>query len=1077
MDVGTWLIGLGLGQYEAVFRESEIDADVLTELTDQHLKDLGIALGHRLKLLRAIRQLAGELAAEAPETPKPHGAADRRQLTVMFCDLVDSTALTVQLDPEDMGDLLRAFQRAVTTSVTRFDGHVAKWTGDGASIYFGYPRAHEDDAERATRASIALIEAVARLRREHSVDLEVRIGISTGLVVVGELIGEGEALERGVVGDTPNLASRLQALAQPDTVVVSESTRRLLGRTFELKALGPLELKGFKAPVPAWVIVGERENVSRFDASRSEAMTPFVGREQEVALLVNRWRRAAKGEGQVVLLSGEAGIGKSRILAALRERIGDERYLTFRYQCSPHHVNDAFYPVIGQIWHGAGFVSGEPAASRLDKLEMMISHTGLESGDIAPYLASLLAIPTDGRYPALEMAPSEQKERTIAAMIALVVGFAKTAPLLMLVEDAHWIDPTSLDLLGRIVDRVQHLAVLYVVTSRTEFTAPWVGRPHVTALSLNRFERSQAVTMIDRIMSSKALPAEVLDQIIAKTDGVPLFVEELTKSVLESGLLREENGAYVLASALTPLAIPSTLHDSLTARLDRLSPTKETAQIGAAIGREFSKTLLEAVSPLKGAALDAALRQLMEAELIYSRGTPPNISYAFKHALVQDAAHASLLRGRRQRIHADIAQALQQHVGEEEYLPATIAHHYPEAGLSMQAALSWLAAAELALSQSAPMEADHHAATGLALIPSIEAGPERDALELSLLVARANALVPLRSISAPETFAAMTEAKRVLDRGVGTDIQRVSILFGLCSATTLLARMQPAFELAHQIIEVSERQDDPIHRVVAYRMLGTNQFFAGQHREALRSLENGKKYRDPHRQRALSYRFGWDPSLAILAFEGLVRLSLGLIDSAARISEQVRTELSNHCHAATVASATFCVTTWPELVLGDLAGLERDSGELVAYCADKKVEQIRLLAKFHYAFARAMRDPTDDNIAVQRAALDAVRSAGGYVGNSLNICNLVEVSLIAGDRERAESDLADGFAFVQQSGEQYWLADLHRLSGQVALRQPMPDRSRAEGCFGKAIEIAKNQDARLLELRAATDLARLWRDT
>src|SRR6266851_3682930 len=659
MDVGTWLSGLGLSQYEAVFRESAIDADVLTELTDQHLKDLGVALGHRLKMLRAIRELAGEAPVKA-SAAKPQDAADRRQLTVMFCDLVDSTALTARLDPEDVGDLLRAFQHAVAAAVTRFDGHVAKWTGDGASVYFGYPRAHEDDAERATRASIALIEAVARLRRERSVDLEVRIGISTGLVVVGELIGEGEALERGVVGDTPNLASRLQALAEPDTVVVSESTRRLLGRTFELKALGPRELKGFKAPVPAWVIVGERDNVSRFEASRSEAMTPFVGREQEVALLVNRWRRAAKGEGQVALLSGEAGIGKSRILAALRERIGDERYLTFRYQCSPHHVNDAFYPVIGQIWRGAGFVSGEPAASRLDKLEMMISHTGLESSEIAPYLASLLAIPTDGRYPALEMAPSEQKERTIAAMIALVAGFAKTAPLLMLVEDAHWIDPTSLDLLGRIVDRVQHLAVLYVVTSRAEFAAPWVGRPHVTALSLNRFERSQAVTMIDRIMSSKALPAEVLDQIIAKTDGVPLFVEELTKSVLESGLLREENGAYVLASVLTPLAIPSTLHDSLTARLDRLSPIKEIAQI---------------VSPITGQALRDALRQLMETELIYGRGAPPKATYIFKHALVQDTAYVSLLRSRRQRIHADIAQALKERFADEEHPAAMIAHH------------------------------------------------------------------------------------------------------------------------------------------------------------------------------------------------------------------------------------------------------------------------------------------------------------------------------------------------------------------------------------------------------------------
>ena len=535
MDVGTWLSGLGMGQYEAIFRESEIDADVLTELTEQHLKDLGVSLGHRLKMLRAIRELAGDAAIRAPEPPKQQDAADRRQLTVMFCDLVDSTALTTQLDPEDMGDLLRAFQRVVATSVARFDGHVAKWTGDGASVYFGYPRAHEDDAERATRASITLIEGVARLRRERRVALEVRVGISTGLVVVGELIGEGEARERGVVGDTPNLASRLQNLAEPGTVVVSESTRRLLRRTFELKGLGPLELKGFKAPVLAWSVIREIENVMRFEASRSEAMTPFVGREQEVALLVNRWRRAAKGEGQVVLLSGEAGIGKSRILAALRERIGGEQRLTFRYQCSPHHVNDAFYPVIGQIWRGAGFVGGEPAAVRLDKLEAMIVRAGCESSEIVPYLASLLAIPTEGRYPVLEMAPSEVKERTIAAMIALVVGFARTTPLLMLIEDAHWIDPTSLDLLGRIVEKVQDLAVLYVVTARPEFTAPWPSRPHITTLALNRFERSQAVTMIDRIMSHKALPAEVLDQIVAKTDGVPLFVEELTKSVLEFG--------------------------------------------------------------------------------------------------------------------------------------------------------------------------------------------------------------------------------------------------------------------------------------------------------------------------------------------------------------------------------------------------------------------------------------------------------------------------------------------------------------------------------------------------------------
>jgi tetratricopeptide (TPR) repeat protein len=976
-----------------------------------------------------------------------------------------------------MGDLLRAFQRAVAAAVTRFDGHVAKWTGDGASVYFGYPRAHEDDAERATRASIALVEAVGRLRRERGLALEVRIGISTGLVVVGELIGEGEARERGVVGDTPNLASRLQTLAEPDTVVVSESTRRLLGRNFELQPLGPQELKGFRSPVPAWSVLRVSENVNRFEASRSEAMTPFVGREQEIALLINRWRRATKGEGQVALLSGEAGIGKSRILAALRERVGDERHLALRYQCSPHHGNDAFHPLIGQIWRGAGFVSGEPTAARLDKLETMILSAGLDVGEIVPCLASLLAIPTEGRYPALEMSPSEVKERTIAVLIAMVVGIAKSVPVVMLLEDAHWIDPTSLDLAGRLVERVQDLAVLIVITARPEFVAPWIGRPHFTAVALNRFERSQVVTMIDRIMSSRALPDEVLDQIIAKTDGLPLFVEELTKSVLESGLLREENGAYVLAAALTPLAIPSTLHDSLTARLDRLSPIKEIAQIGATIGREFSYDLLEAVSPIRGRALQNALQQLMETELIYRRGTPPKASYIFKHALVQDTAYVSLLRGRRQRIHADIAQALKERSAKEEYQPAIIAHHFAEAGLAEQAAPYWLAAAELALSQSAPVEAEHHASAGLALIPRVTEGPERDALELGLLVARANAMIPLKSISAPETFAALADAKQLLDRGVGTDLQRVSILYGLCSASTLTARLQQALDFVHQIIEVAERQDDPTYRVVGYRQLGTLRFYAGKNREALQSLQKGNQYCDPRRQRALGYRFNWDQGLALLSFEVLVRLSLGLLDSAAQLGERVRIELLSHGHATTVASATFSSQTWPKLVLGDLEALERESAELAAYCAEKRVEQIRLLASYHCAYACAMRDPAETNIAGLRGALDALRRSGGNAGNSIIKSNLAEALLTAGDLAGAEAVLEEGFAFVEQSGERYWLADLHRLCGHVALGRPEPDRLRAEACFKKAIEVARGQEARLLELRAAADLARLWRDT
>jgi class 3 adenylate cyclase len=1070
MDVGSWLGSLGLDQYQALFREQQIEADILSELTDQHLSEIGIPLGHRLRILRAIREFADGSAESGPQQ-----GPERRQLTIMFCDLVGSTALTAQLDPEDMADLIRAFQRAVAAAVARYDGLVAKWMGDAAMVYFGYPRAHEDDAERAARAALALIEIVADLRREHDAALEVRIGISTGLVVVGELTGEGDARMRGLVGDTPDLAMRLQGSAEPGTIVVSETTRRLLGKAFELLHLGPRTFRGFDVPVETWQVVRAPENVSRFEASRSGALTPFVGREAELALLVERWRSAANGQGRVALLSGEAGIGKSRTLAMLREQIAGERYLVLRYQCSPHHVNDAFHPVIGQIWHAAGFVSGEAAGARLNKLEMMIESTGLASREIVPLLAALLAIPTGQRYPPLDAAPSEFRERTIAALIALTVQAATQVPLLMIVEDGHWIDPTSLDLTSRLVEQLQHLPVLLVMTLRPEFPPPWIGRPHVTALTLNRLERDQAITMIDRVVAGKKLPPEVLEQIVAKTDGVPLFMEELTKSVLESGLLREQNGAYVLASALTPLAIPSTLHDSLTARLDRLAPIKETAQIGAAIGREFSHGLLEAISPIKGRALDDVLRQLIEADLIHSRGAPPKAVYVFKHALVQDVAYGSLLRSRRQRIHAHIAWAVRQRLTDEEYPPATIAHHFTEAGLDEQAARSWLAAAELALSQSAPVEAERQAAAGLSLIAGIEPGASRDALELGLLVARANALVPLKSISAPETVAALMAAKRLLDKGIGTDLQRVSILYGLCSANTLTARMKPALDFAHQIIEVAGRQNNSAYQLVGYRHLGTLHFYAGNNREALANLRKGYAHRDARRQKALSYRFGWDQGIAILSFEVLVRLSLGLLDSATRIRDQVDAELADHNHATTVASARFCVTIWPAFALRDVETLERGCAELAAYCADKKVEQIRLLSGLLGACAGAMREPSESRIASVRKAHVALRQSGGNIGNSIILSNIADAFLMAGDLAEAELALQDGFAFVEQSGERYWLADLHRLKGQVALRQTEPDQPHAEACFRQAIEVARGQDARLLELRAATDLARLWR--
>ena len=1076
MDVGDWLRTLGLGRYEASFRQHQIDEAILPKLTVEDLKELGVTIvGHRRKLIVAIGGLTDspvESCAVGKSWPG-EAAVDRRQLTVMFYDLVGSTSLAAQLDPEDMGDLIRAFQRATATAVTRFEGHVAKLMGDGALVYFGYPRAHEDDAERAARAGLAVLEAVRTLGRERGLALEARGGIATGLVVVGELMGEGEARERGVVGETPNLAARLQALAVPGTVVVSETTRRLLGETFELQALGPQSLKGIAAPVPAWSILCEAENVSRFEALHATGMTPLVGRKQEVALLLERWQDASAGQGQAVLLSGEAGIGKSRILSALRERIG-ERSIVLRYQCSPHHINDAFHPIIGQISRAANLIVGEPPQIQLDKLEAMISSSGLEVSKIAPFVASLLSLPAAERYPALPMTPNELRERTIAALFALFVELTKEAPVLALLEDAHWIDPTSLDVFSRLVGRLSGLHALLVVTFRPEFAAPWLGQTHVTSLALDRIGRRHAVTMIQQITGGMTLPEEVLEQIVVRTDGVPLFVEELTKTVLESGLLREASGSYVLGATLSPLAIPSTLQDSLMARLDRLAPIKEIAQIGAAIGREFSYRLLEAVSPIKGAELGNALSQLVASELVHQRGAPPDATYIFKHALVQDTAHASLLRSRRQRIHADIAKALAERFAHHaESVPAIMAHHYTEAGLSEAATQYWVKAAEQALSRSACSEANRYVEAGLALISRLADGSRRQSLELALQLARANALSSLKGYAASEMVAALDAAKKILDLGIGSDLQRFSVLNGLCSAYYIAAKLEPALSIALEIVEVADRRDETTYKLVGHRLLGTMQFLKGQNREALKSLQTAECHRDPARERQLSFRFAYDPGLAVPCWKIAACCLFGSLDQASQLIWQVQVELPHHTHAPTVAACIWFTSVFPNLILGDFAACERHSDELVRFCIEKKLDHWKQFGTVFLACARARREPNNENITALRAAIEVKHRSGASIGDSLYMSQLAEALLTARKVNDAEATLKEAFTFVEQSGERFWLPELHRLNGRLELARAQPNRMRAQTHFLQSLELARRQESRLLELRSAIDLAQL----
>src|SRR6516165_1591353 len=686
-QIGNWLEKLGLRQYAQRFAENDIDFDVLSDLTDQDLKEIGVtSLGHRRKLLRAIANLKGveqitpavAVADAPPVTPRAADTAERRQVTVMLSDLVGSTALSARMDPEDLRELIAAYHKCIAEAVRRFGGFVAQSLGDGVLVYFGYPEAHEDDAERAVRAGLEVIAALSAIKT--SASLRVRIGVATGLVVAGDLMAPSEAHERGIVGETPNLAARLQAIAEPNTVVIGEATRRLLGDLFQLRYLEARDLKGIAGPTRAWAVLRASSVASRFEALHATGLTVLVGRNEEFELLLRRWQRAKSAEGQVVLLSGEAGIGKSRLTAALLENLATEPHARLRYFCSPQHTSSALYPIIGQMERAAGLVHDDTPQARLDKLDAVLAQTSTSIEDAALF-AEMLSLPNDGRYPRLELTSEQRRQRTLDALILQIKALTRSSPVLMIFEDAHWADPTSLEALGRAVDRIATLRVLLIVTFRPEFDPPWIGRPHVTALAINRLAQREVGAMIDSVVGNKLIPANIRQDIVERTDGVPLFVEEMTKAVLEAG----SEGAAEHAAAVVPLpasAVPASLHASLMARLDRLGTAKEVAQIGAVIGREFSHALLAVMVRQPEAELGSAVDRLIAAGLLFRQGVPPHATYLFKHSLVRDAAYGTLLRQPRRALHARIAETLESQFADvAERQPELLARHCREAGL------------------------------------------------------------------------------------------------------------------------------------------------------------------------------------------------------------------------------------------------------------------------------------------------------------------------------------------------------------------------------------------------------------
>jgi class 3 adenylate cyclase/predicted ATPase len=1070
VDIGDWLRSLGLERYAQAFSENDVDTEILPSLTADDLIGLGVgSIGHRRKLFDAIAALragapSGTALGPAPAPPlEPESSgAERRQLTVMFCDMVGSTELSSRLDPEDYREVIAAYHRTVAASVAGLDGFVAKYMGDGVLIYFGYPSAHEDDTERAVRAGLDVIHAVRRLDVK-SVELACRVGIATGLVVVGDLIGEGADQEQSVVGETPNLAARLQALAEPGAVVIAAATRRLVGDRFEYRDLGSVEVKGIAGPVPAWQVLRQSAVESRFEALRGSALTPLIGRDEEIDLLLRRWARAKAGDGQVVLISGEPGIDKSRLTAELDERLRADPHLCLRYFCSPYHQDSALHPFTDQFGRTAGFARDDPPEARLEKLEALLARSAPPEADIA-LLADLMSLPVSQRHPLPNLSPRRKKELTLAALMRRLEGLARRQPIAVVFEDAHWIDPTSRELLDLTVERVANLPVLLIITFRPEFQPPWTGQPQVAMLALNRLDRRDRTALVMQIAGDKPLPNGVIDQITERTDGVPLFAEELTKSVLESG---------------APLVgIPTTLHDSLMARLDRLASVRQVAQTGAAIGREFSYPLLRTVSRLDEDELQTALARLVSSELVFQRGAPPDAVYSFKHALVQEATYSSLLRSRRQQLHAQIADALEAQSPElMENQPELFGQHYAEAGLVEKSVACWGKAGRRSITRSAMAEAAAQLQKGLDQLALLPDTPERQLQELELCSALGHAVLSVKGQAAPETGQAYARARELWEQ-LGRPSEFFHVAYGQDRYYAVRGELDLALCLEEDLLRLSRQRNDSNGLLLGHRSSGRTLLLAGKFSAARLHLEAGTALLeaeaalyDQISDRSLVQHYatlrGSDPIL------GFVLFCLGFPDQAVAESNAVIAEAQRRAHPPALVGALAFGARLHSLT-GDDAALNSQADQLVAVATEQGFAYWCAMGTVLSGWAKVKNGDVMAGLSLLHSGTGAFRATGAGAWTPYFLGLLAMAHAIAGEIEEALARLDDALEIVEKTGERWFAAELNRYKGELLLRQGHPDA--VEELYRKALGIAREQEAKLWELRAAVSLARFWRD-
>ncbi len=1085
----------GRVSYSALRRRFEIDEAYLNDLKDELLfaypvtdeNDRGLVWnGNTDARLETTNQPAQpkpvveqtQPVQETSSSGAPHTPdAERRQLTVMFIDMVGSTSLSGELDPEDLRDVVREYQKVCSDVIQRYDGHVAQLLGDGLLVYFGFPSAHEDDAHRAVRTGLGIVEAIGNLNigleEEKSLRLAVRLGIHTGLVVVGEMGGEGRQ-EQLALGEAPNVAARIQGLAEPDTVVISADTYRLIQGYFACDSLGEHDLKGVSEPVPVYRVLNPSGAQNRLDITSPRGLTPLVGRESESTLLFERWAQAKDGHGQVVLLRGEAGIGKSRLVQVLKDHVADEPHAQEEYRCSPYHMNSAFYPLADLLQRKLNWQPEETADEKLRKLETVLAQTHLDVNTAVPLFTTLLSLPLpDDRYPPIQLSSQQQRQQTLEAFLQLVLFTAEQHPVLFIVEDLHWVDPSTLEFLALLIDQTPTTAIFVLLACRPEFQPTWAHRSYMIEVSLNRLSRPQVEQIATQVARGKALPADVIEQLVDKSDGVPLFVEEMTKAVLESGVLEEANGQYELSGSISSLAIPATLQDSLMARLDRLVTAKAVAQYAAVIGRQFSYELLQAVSDLDQGTLQRELIRLVEAELIYQRGLPPQATYLFKHALVVTTAYESLLKSTRQQYHQRIATVLETQFPEvTESQPELLAHHLTEAGLSKQAVSYWQKAGQQASERSAHQEAISHLTTGLSLLQTLPESLECHQLELPLQTALGAASIMVRGYSAPEVEVAYTRA-RLLCQQLG-DTQDVShVLLGLWRFYNTRSNFPLARQLGEELLGLAERRDESPLYVVAHLTVGATCMWMGELNSAHRHLEEGISRYTPSHQSVPMFRAGQDPGVACRAFtawtlwlRGYPAQALACIHEARELAAELAHPFSdvfaldvacmvcqfrreaqdvyNHAEAAVTLSTEHGFTLW----LAQTAYL-RGWALTVLGQREKGLTQMCQRLKDLNATGAEVFTPYFLTLLAE-----------GY-------CNLNRVN-------EGLNVLKDGLELVERMGAHFWQADVHRLQGQLLLAQSSDNCAEAESCFHQALEVSRHQQAKSLELRATTGLAKLW---